>query len=126
MTQQNCGLDEGLQGVTSRKARVEQIWSAFPQIADIDCARGHFADGPFAEIRDMTRSPHRQELQVWEGGTKRSQSSEGLRPRVSKMHGTRGSGKPCSLGVMRTAAARGLTIRWPARSRLLRDEVQKI
>jgi len=45
MTQQNCGLDEGLQGVTSRKARVEQIWSAFPQIADIECACGHFADG---------------------------------------------------------------------------------
>jgi len=36
--------------VTSRKSRLEQIWSALPQITDIDSSREDFSVGPTADV----------------------------------------------------------------------------
>jgi hypothetical protein len=37
-------------GVKGRKSHPEQIWSALPQIADIDFSRDDFSVGPLADI----------------------------------------------------------------------------
>jgi len=40
----------GLQRVRGRKSHPEQIWSALPQIADIDFSRDDFSVGPKADL----------------------------------------------------------------------------
>src|SRR5262249_10609836 len=45
-----CGFAAMSEWVTSRKARIEQIWSAVHSSADLDRARDDFAEGPISTM----------------------------------------------------------------------------